>query len=199
MWPWGHLAFGYLVYSLSSRAAFRESPAAGPTLVLAVASQLPDLVDKPLSWTFDVFETGYGAGHSVFVALPVIAAVALFASRTDHEQYGLAFCAGYAAHLVGDVFLSTVLSGEAAFDQVLWPVAEFSGYAVDRGFFGRFWEYFVGFAADVLSGDATGYLVLYLVLFTTVSVLWVADGLPVAREAMRWLSKRTPPPGRGEE
>lgn len=190
MWPWGHLAFAYLVYSLASRAAFREAPTSGPTLVLAVASQLPDLVDKPLSWTFDVFETGYGAGHSVFLAVPVIAAAAVVAHRTDHERYGLAFCAGYAAHLASDVLLESALSREAAFDMVLWPVAEFSGYAVDRGFFGRFSEYFVSFASDVLSGDATAYLAIYAVLFTTVFALWLYDGLPVAREAKRWLTDR---------
>jgi hypothetical protein len=188
MWPWGHLAFGYLAYSLSFRAAFREAPTGGPTLVLAVATQLPDLVDKPLSWTFDVFKTGYGAGHSVFVAVPVLAAAAVLARRTDRERYGLAFCAGYAAHLAGDVLLESALSRAVSFDLVLWPVAEFSGYAVDRGFFGRFSEYLVTFVADVLSGDATFYVALYLVLFTSVLALWLYDGLPVAREAVRWLS-----------
>lgn len=191
MWPWGHLAFGYLLYSLASRTVLDEPPVGGPTLLLAVATQLPDLVDKPLSWTFKVFETGYGAGHSVFVAVPVVAAVAAFAHRTDHERYGLAFCVGYASHLAADVILSSALSREPAFDQVLWPVVEFSGYAVDRGFVGRFTEYFVAFVADILSGDATFYLALYLVLFTTVFTLWLYDGLPVASELKRWLSNRS--------
>lgn len=190
MWPWGHLAFAYLLYSLASRAVFDEAPTGGPTLVLAVASQLPDLVDKPLSWTFDVFETGYGAGHSVFVMVPVVAAAAVLASRTGRERYGLAFCVGYPAHLAGDVLLSSALSREVALDQVLWPVVEFSGYAVDKGFVDRFSEYFLSFAADVLSGDATFYVVLYVFLFTTVFVLWLYDGLPVAREAKCWLSAR---------
>ncbi|WP_336036863.1 metal-dependent hydrolase [Halobacterium yunchengense] len=190
MWPWGHLAFGYLVYSLASRATFREAPTGGPTLLLAVASQLPDLVDKPLSWTFGVFVTGYGAGHSVFVAVPVVAAAAALARRTGRERWGLAFCVGYAAHLAGDVLLESAIEREASYDMVLWPVAEFSGYAVDRGFFGRFSAYLVSFAADVLSGEATFYLALYVVLFTSVFALWLYDGLPVAREAARWLADR---------
>lgn len=190
MWPWGHLAFGYLLYSVAWRATFRDAPTAGPTLVLAFATQLPDLVDKPLSWTFGVFETGYGAGHSVFVAVPVVAAAAVLAHRTDRERYGLAFCVGYLAHLAGDVLLESALAREPSFDLVLWPVAEFSGYAVDRGFVGRFSEYLVSFASDVASGDATFYLALYAVLFTAVFALWLSDGVPVAREATRWLTER---------
>lgn len=190
MWPWGHLAVGYLLYSLASRVAFREAPLGGPTLVLAVATQLPDLVDKPLSWSLQVFETGYGAAHSVFVAVPVLAAAAMLAHYADRQRYGLAFCLGYASHLLADVALALALSKQVVWGRVLWPVVQLPGYATERGFVDRFLAYFLGFASDVLSGDASFYVGLYAFLFTAVLALWVYDGWPVAREATRWVVDR---------
>lgn len=190
MWPWGHLAFGYVLYSFASRARFREAPTGGPTLVLAVASQLPDLVDKPLSWSLGVFETGFGAAHSVFVAVPAIFVVLLAAHWLDRQRYGFAFAVGYASHLLADVLLAFVLSKGVVLGRVLWPVADIPPYEVQRGFVDRFTEYFLGFASDVLAGEATVYVVLYVVLFATTLVLWAYDGWPVAREAGQWVRDR---------
>jgi hypothetical protein len=190
MWPWGHLAFGYLLYSLSSRASFGEPPVGGPTLVLAVATQIPDLVDKPLSWSLRTFETGYGAAHSVFVAVPAVAAVVVLAHHVDRRQYGLAFAVGYGSHLLADVALAAVLSKPVVFGRVLWPVVDLPGYETRRGFVERFTSYFLAFASDVLSGEELFYVGLYVVLFGTVAALWIYDGWPVLREAKQWVVDR---------
>lgn len=190
MWPWGHLAFGYLLYSLASRVTFGEAPVGGPTLVLAIATQIPDLVDKPLSWSLRVFETGYGAAHSVFVAVPTIAAAMLVAHHLDRHHYGLAFGVGYASHLFADVALAAVLSKRFVVSRVLWPVLQMPGYETQRGFVDRLTSYFLTFASDVLSGEASFYVGLYLVLFGSVAALWVYDGWPVVREAKQWVVDR---------
>ena len=48
MWPWGYLGFGYLlcwpVAHLNGNGSMTDSSA----LLLALRTQLPDLVDKPL-------------------------------------------------------------------------------------------------------------------------------------------------------
>ncbi|MFC6864103.1 hypothetical protein ACFQGE_11620 [Halomicroarcula sp. GCM10025817] len=48
MWSWGHLGFGYLlcwpVARLNGNGSMNDSSA----LVLALGTQLPDLVNKPL-------------------------------------------------------------------------------------------------------------------------------------------------------
>ena len=49
MWPWEHLAFGYVLYSLGVRTLRGRTPRGPPVLVLAVATQVPDLLDKPLA------------------------------------------------------------------------------------------------------------------------------------------------------
>ena len=51
MLPWGHLAVGYLAYSLAVRVRSGGPPAGLAVAALAVGTQFPDLIDKPLvSW-----------------------------------------------------------------------------------------------------------------------------------------------------
>ena len=49
MWPWGHLAAGYPVYTAYTRLHTGDPPADVPALVALLGTQLPDLVDKPLA------------------------------------------------------------------------------------------------------------------------------------------------------
>ena len=65
MWPWGHLAVGYLVYSGLSRWRFGRLPGSVATLAVALGTQLPDLVDKPLAWTVNVLASGRSLAHSL--------------------------------------------------------------------------------------------------------------------------------------
>ena len=62
MWPWEHLAFGYLLWSLWLRARGRSLPGDWEALVLVFATQLPDLVDKPLAWQLGVLPGGRSLG-----------------------------------------------------------------------------------------------------------------------------------------
>lgn len=191
MWPWGHLAVAYLAFSLVSRAYDGKPPTGGPTLVLAVASQIPDLVDKPLSWGFDVFAQGYGVGHSVFFAAPAIAVALAYAVHVGRTRYGLALGVGWSAHLASDVLFGVVLGEGPAVRTVLWPLHRNPGYSVERGFFDRFQYYLVRFAEEILEGEMTMYLVVYALLFTSVLAVWILDGYPVLRELRRWLSDAT--------
>ena len=58
MWPWGHLALGYLLHSPLARARFGRPPTDRATLLLVIGTQLPDLVDKPLAWWLGVLPAG---------------------------------------------------------------------------------------------------------------------------------------------
>jgi len=121
MWPWGHAAFGYLLYSLALRASGRR--VTGPeALVLAVATQLPDLVDKPLAWQFDVVSSGYAVGHSILVTVPLVLTVVGVAARRGRVRLGLAFAVGQLSHLAGDVLVAVALSRPYTFERVLWPL-----------------------------------------------------------------------------
>lgn len=58
MWPWEHMIGGYILYSLISHTVFRESPSGLDVLAVALASVLPDLIDKPPLWWYGIFDVG---------------------------------------------------------------------------------------------------------------------------------------------
>jgi len=122
MWPWGHLAFGYFVYSLYHRVVYREPPTDWVTVVAAFGTQFPDLVDKPLAWWFGVLPNGRSLTHSVITASVVIALVYLVTQRRNRQPIAVAFAIGYVSHLATDA-LGPILGGtpdKLAF--LLWPI-----------------------------------------------------------------------------
>lgn len=126
MWPLGHAAVAYLSYSGLCRA--REGSPTGAPAVLAVllGSQLPDLVDKPLSWYLGILPTGRSLAHSLVVIVPVVAVGYLVASRYSHAEYGIAFGVGAGSHLLADVV--PVLWGAADPAILVWPLLPLEPY-----------------------------------------------------------------------
>ena len=191
MWPWEHLAFGYVLYSALTHLVWRRSPRGEEALALALATQLPDLIDKPLSWGFDVFPTGYAVGHSVFFAVPVAFAVAALAARRDRPLAGVAFGVGYASHLAGDVLSPLRAGGDLGFERLLWPLVTFEGYATELGFLGRFGLYVGRYLGEVTEPEHLPFLLAYLGLLLGVTALWVLDGAPGVRSLVRALRPRS--------
>lgn len=177
MWPWEHAAVGYLLLSLGLRASGRPPPSTAAAVVLVFGTQLPDLVDKPLSWEFDVFPSGYAVGHSAFVAVPVGLLVLVLARRVERPRLGVAFVVGYWSHLVADV-LGPLRDGRGPMvSRVLWPVVEAHPYRQDFGL-SRGLVYLGRFLSDLPSMDLTSVLLLYLALPLATLVLWIIDGSP---------------------
>lgn len=180
MWPWGHLALGYLCYSAVARTTDwrigdREA------VVLAVATQFPDLIDKTLAWVFDVFASGYAAGHSVFVAVPVGVTVVVVALARRRVALGVAFAFGYWSHLLGDVLLAVVLRQPYTVSRVLWPVVSLPGDQSSLGAVQHVGYYLVQFL-DLLQTTANPAVVLiYLGPLLAATSLWVLDGTPGLR------------------
>ena len=180
MWPWEHLAFGYVIYSLAVRAIWRRSPSGAETVALVVATQLPDLVDKPLSWGLKLFPSGYAVGHSLLFGVPLLGAVLVLAQRRGRVEVGAAFAVGYLSHLAGDVVSLTGLRVE----RLLWPFVSFPSYGTDRGFVGRFGYYLGRYLHDVAEPENIVLVGAYLAAFVAVGVLWLSDGAPGIREAI---------------
>lgn len=184
MWPWEHLAFGYVLYSLLSRATLGRAPRAFETGAVVLATLMPDLIDKTLSWGFDVFAQGYALGHSLVFAVPTSLGVAAYAYRRDRPAVGVAFVVGYASHLVGDVF-SPLRSGSGlAFERLLWPFVTFPAYETNRGFLGRFWYYVSRFLREADDPENLVAVAVYLSVFVAVGALWIRDGAPGVRETL---------------
>jgi hypothetical protein len=135
MWPWGHAAVGYLVYAVVRRAGGEEWPPDDATAIaLAVGTQLPDLVDKPLAWSFGVLPSGRSLAHSLLVGGLLVAVVVALARRYGRHERAGAFAVGYYAHLFGDA-LGPLTSLDVEFLTFLaWPVLAPPPYENDSSF-----------------------------------------------------------------
>lgn len=138
MLPLGHAAFGYLIYVGYASWRGRPRPADWALLPLAVGTQFPDLIDKPLAF-YDVIAYGRSLAHSVF-ALILITGVVRWGSKTlrtrdstaEHWDALLtvtpaAFGVGYVSHVLGD--LSDPLLAGTYDDMrfVLYPIYRIPG------------------------------------------------------------------------
>ena len=143
MFPLGHLAFAYLCYITVAAVTRRALPARWPLLPLAVGSQLPDLIDKPLAY-YGVLVSGRSAAHSVLAAGLWIVGVTLVAQvvrrRAAPDSWTAQFSAvtpatfaiGYLSHLVGDS-IRPVLAGEyTEVGFLLWPLIAAPRYTGDN-------------------------------------------------------------------
>lgn len=177
MWPWEHLAAGYLLYSLGLRTLGRDRTSDDSVVALAVASLLPDLVDKPLSWGLGWFPSGFAIGHSAFVAVPIGLGVLLAGYRHGRPAWGVAFVVGYWAHLLGDVMNPLRNGGPIRPERVLWPVFEAEPYEAQLGL-GRGLTYLENFIIELTMMPLTDVILLYFLLPAATVMLWMLDGAP---------------------
>lgn len=170
MWPWGHFGVAYLCYTLYARKRLDRLPDALPVLALAAGSQLPDLVDKPLAWTFDVLPGGRTLAHSLLFAVAVLPSVYWLARRVDRPDAAVAFAVGHLSHLVADVPPSVLRGGGElpTTAYLLWPLLEAPPE-----------EPVAGLLDAILTYYALGsYEWLQVGLFALAVVAWYRDGAP---------------------
>lgn len=180
MFPWDHLLIGYVGYSVLARLWRRRVDEASMAAV-AVGSQFPDLIDKPLAWTFAVVPTGTTLAHSVFVALPGSALAAAVAWRFDRPTVGVAFAVGYLLHLPADVlFGPIVFGGPVEIEGLLWPVVP-KEPAASEGLIANTAYYIRRFYANLGSRRFQTFLAIEGSLVMAALVLWVRDGTPGVR------------------
>lgn len=176
MWPLGHLAVGYLAYSLWRRARDGRPPRSGPVVVVLFASQLPDLIDKPLAWYFEVLPTGRTLGHSLLVMVPLCLLVLAIARHRDRLAAGVAFVFGVMSHLLVDA-MPALWRAEADATFLLWPLLPPVGF-----------ENGAPEVTAMLLGSLTQPWFLFeFVLAGLALALWLHDGRPgfdMARHAL---------------
>ncbi len=167
MWPWGHLAVGYLLYSGYARWRLGEPPRAEATMVVVFGTLLPDLVDKPLAWTFGVLPTGRTLAHSVVIALPILVALYLWLRRSEHGQLVVALGIGWLSHSVSDLPPEVLFGAYADASYLLWPILPSPTYETSPSFL-----------AHLMALRIDGFQLLQLGLFLLASIVWYVDGTP---------------------
>ncbi|MFD1515809.1 metal-dependent hydrolase [Halomarina rubra] len=177
MWPWEHLAVGYLVVALALRFGWHRSPDAWTAVAVAVGTQFADLVDKPLAWQFGVLESGTSVAHSIFVAVPLSVLIVAVAWYFDRTVVGAAFAVGYLLHLPADAMYGAVYGSGMDFGKLLWPVV--TGPSSDYGsFFENFAFYLERLGRVLDSPRGLAIIAFEVTLLGSAFVVWVADGLP---------------------
>lgn len=194
MWPWEHVLFAYVLYSIASHLLLRRPPDGPTTLAVVFASIAPDLIDKPLAWEFGVFQSGYALGHSVFFAVPLSIIAVILARQTGHGPVGYGFAVGYLSHLLGDVIPIYAQEGELSVDPIIWPLGEQSTTDHGQGFLDRFMELFVPYVTDfqggLLASDPALYTLFQLSIALLAVGLWIVDGMPVLADCYAGLKAR---------
>lgn len=188
MWPWDHLAVGYVAYSLGRRVASRPPPSVGAAIAVLVGSQFPDLVDKPLGWSLGVLPSGVSLAHSLLFALPVCTAVYAWRWRAGAPEQGVAFAVATLLHPVADALYPAVLGQEHKLEILLWPllpVTHSSPVSVTNHLFHLASQ----FGAVVLGPRGVAVVGLEVALLATATWLWLADGRPGSRlvSVRRWV------------
>ena len=167
MMPLSHLAFGYLLVSVLVRAVPGWEMDRTTVALVALGTQLPDLVDKPLAWTFHILPSGRSLGHSLFAMAAVCALVGYYCRRRGRDDLGAAFAVGYGSHLIGDGY-GYLLSGEYAYLSSLgWPLLPPPPYGDEGTFLTHLPEF--AFTPGLLA-QVTLLAILY--------VVWIEDGAP---------------------
>ncbi|AUV82564.1 metal-dependent hydrolase [Salinigranum rubrum] len=171
MLPWAHAAFGYLLYHVYTTRA-NSRPAGFAALALVFGTQFPDLVDKPLAWTFGVLPSGRSLGHSVFALLLVCGVLYVLFDESHHRTL-LAFALGFASHLVADGVYPAFEGEFAQFGYLFWPLT--SAPLSDEGM--SFVEFFTTL-------EPSGWVLFGLGLTAVGLVVWARDGYPGVRDVL---------------
>ncbi|MFC7166012.1 metal-dependent hydrolase [Halospeciosus flavus] len=190
MWPWGHLAVGYLCYLGVLRVRDDGKQTLLTLVAVAFGTQFPDLVDKPLAWTFGVLPSGRSFAHSLLVAAVVIGVAYWVASRRGHAESAVAFGVGYISHSLVDLGPEVVwglVQGDWGQLQwttyLLWPILSAPPYPNDESFM----QHFVGFAMDP-------YVLVQFGLLGVAVALWIRSGRPglvtLQRGMWEWIGRR---------
>ena len=174
MWPWGHLAVGYLVYTTFTHVWYHRPPEERATVALAVATQLPDIIDKPLSWTLHLLPHGRSLAHSLFTATFLIVAFRFILGR-HRLPIWRAFSIGYISHLFADT-IEPILAGEyTALRFLVWPVIPAIEY-----------ESYPSFTGHLFSIELSSYVVVQFGFAALLLWVWVYDSKPGLTTALQF-------------
>lgn len=123
MYPHGHLLLAALPLLAYTAVRYRRLPQGYTLLLVFLATQLPDLIDKPLAWTFGVLPSGRMFAHSLVIALPVLSLGCFLAARRGWGRLAAVFSLAYLSHIAGD-FYQVLLKGTDYyfFSNLFWPL-----------------------------------------------------------------------------
>ncbi|QLG29207.1 metal-dependent hydrolase [Halorarum halophilum] len=167
MIPWAHAAIGYLLWSASTHYWKKRPPGDLEAWCLLLGTQFPDLVDKPLAWTYNVLPSGRSLGHSLLTVLVIFAIGYALSRRWNRTNLVVAFSVGHLSHSLADTYRLLLTGQYEDLGYLLWPLLR----APTSDSQNTFGEYLRELSVSSFIGPKSLIGVLML-------VLWVYDGMP---------------------
>jgi len=192
MWPWGHLAVGYLLYVGLSRVHDPTGQTVPTLLALVFGTQVPDLVDKPLAWTLEVLPSGRSLGHSLLIQACLL--VVLYGAVSEKRKPVVAALGiGSVSHSLSDLgpeVVGGLLLGDGSQLQwtsyLVWPVLGSPSYPEDNSFVTHFAQF-----------EVSPYVAFQFGLCALALGVWVYSDGPGPRAITRWLRSKVSPTATG--
>ena len=151
---------------------------------VALGTQFPDLVDKPLGWATTLLPGGISMGHSLLFALPFCLAILVVSRGIDRLSAGIAVAVGYLLHLPGDALYPMLVGGDPRLAFLFWPLFGGGGGSTVAvvPYVSHLFTQFLGFLG---TPRGLAYLGLEVVLLGLTLWRWHSDGSP----GLSWLRK----------
>lgn len=180
MWPWGHLAFGYLFYFAWTRVRYRRSSDPLAFVALAIGTQLPDVIDKPLAYWWAILPEGRSLAHSYVFAIPLCVIVLVLAWHYGVPKTGSAFAIGYASHPIADGLPAILNRDPSRLTYLAYPLVPPPDYEADSFAYhlADLRTYLEDIVAHGAAVDTSSFFAIELSLTLAMVVLWVYDGAP---------------------
>ena len=167
MLPWAHVAIGYLLWSVATHSLRGRPPNDREVWVLLFGTQLPDLIDKPLAWSFGVLPSGRSLGHSLLFVAAVFALASVVAKRRNARALAVAYGVGHLSHSLADAYRPLMEGRYGDVGYLLWPLLEGPADGPGRSIV----EHFRGLTLSSFLGYQSAVTALLL-------ALWLYDGTP---------------------
>lgn len=167
MLPWAHAGIGYVLWSALTRYREQRPPSDLEAWILLFGTQFPDLVDKPLAWTFDVLPSGRSLGHSLLTLSALFVVSYVVSKRRGRTNLAVAFSVGAFSHTIVDTYRMLLDGRYASLGYLVWPVLRIPAPDTQKSIT----AHFRGLHFDGLF--TAQFLVVLVVVF-----LWIRDGSP---------------------
>jgi membrane-bound metal-dependent hydrolase YbcI (DUF457 family) len=123
MRPFEHFLFAMVPVGVYTWIRTGRPPTGYTVVLVLTGALLPDIIDKPLAWTFGVLPSGRMFAHSLVISGPILVAGYLYATRRGRGRDAAVFAVAYFSHLVGD-FHPILRQGTDYyfFPNLFWPL-----------------------------------------------------------------------------
>jgi hypothetical protein len=179
MWPWGHFAVAYLLYVGIVRLRGHQQRLL-PLVAVIIGSQLPDLVDKPLAWTFEILPAGRSLMHSLITVLVVVTVAYWGSQRLQQEDMAIGLSIGMVSHIFVDPDPSVMIGllqghlGQLQWTTyLLWPLLPVPPYRSDLSSM----QVFLSFRLDPFE-------IFEFILFAVAVIVWFRSDAPILRTGL---------------